>query len=101
MFDRAPQHVPVRRSAEITGLVDNSRRMLPSINVLFPLSALFDLDPDAFYARKKLRLVVERGHHHMAPLPPLRVIAVASNNKAPDTVVRRLNLAHRPRLTRT
>jgi hypothetical protein len=71
--------------------------MLPRINVRFALSALFDLDPDAFYARKKVRLVVERGHHHVAPLPPLRVIAVVSNNKAPDTVVRRLNLAHRPK----
>jgi hypothetical protein len=71
--------------------------MLPRINMLSALPALCDLDPDALYARKKLRLVVERGHHHMAPLPPRSVIAVVTHNKAPDTVVLRLNSAHRPK----
>jgi hypothetical protein len=97
MFERAPQQVPVRRPAEVTGLVYNSGRMLPRINTLFALPALCDLGPDALYARKKLRLVVERGHHHMAPLPPRRVIAVVTDNIAPDTVVLRLNSAHRPK----
>jgi len=71
--------------------------MLPKINTLFALPALFDLGPDLLYARKKLRLVVEGGHHHMAPLPPRRVIAVVMDNKAPDTVVLRLNSAHGPK----
>src|SRR5216683_2167690 len=97
MFERAPQQVPVRRPAEITGLVYNSGRMLPRINTLFAPPALCDLGPDALYARKKLRLVVERGHHHMAPLPPRRVKAVVTDNKAPDTVVLRLNSAHGPK----
>jgi hypothetical protein len=35
----------------------------------------------------------------MAPLPPRRVIAVVMHNKAPDTVVLRLNSAHRPKAT--
>jgi hypothetical protein len=30
----------------------------------------------------------------MAPLPPRRVIAVVTDNKAPGTVVLRLNSAH-------
>jgi hypothetical protein len=97
MFERAPQQVPVRRPAEMTGLVHNSGRMLPRINTLFALPALCDLGPDALYARKKIRLVVECGHHHMAPLPPRRVITVVMDNKAPDTVVLRLNSAHRPK----
>jgi hypothetical protein len=71
--------------------------MLPRINTLFALPALCDLGPGAFYACKKLRLVVERGHHHMAPLPPRRVIAVVMDNEAPDTVVIRLNSAHGPK----
>ena len=79
--------------------MQNSGRMLPRIDTLFVLPALCDLGPDALYARKKLRLVVERGHHHMAPLPPRRVIAVVMDNKGPDTVVLRLNSAHGPRLT--
>ena len=78
----------------------NSGRMLPKINTLFALPALFDLGPDSLYARKKLRLVVERGHHHMAPLPPRRIIAVVMDNKAPDTVVLRLNSAHGPKANR-
>ena len=65
--------------------------------MLSALLALCDLDPDALYARKKIRLVVERGHHHMAPLPPSRVIAVVMHNKAPDAVVVRLNSAHGPK----
>jgi hypothetical protein len=65
--------------------------MLPRINTLFALPALCDLGPDALYACKELRLVVECGHHHMAPL---RVIAVVMHNKAPDTVVLPLNSAH-------
>lgn len=97
MFGRAPQQVPVRRPAEITGLVHNSGRMLPRINTLFALPALCDLVPDALDARKKLWLVVERGHRQMAPLPPRRVIAVVMDNKAPDTVVLRLNSAHGPK----
>ena len=81
----------------MTGLVHNSGRMLPGINTLVALPALCDLGLDALYARKKLRLVVERGNHHMAPLTPRRVIAVVMHNKAPDTVVPRLNPAHRPK----
>jgi hypothetical protein len=95
MFERAPQQVPVRRPAEMTGLVHNSGRMLARINPLSALPALCDLGPDALYARKKIRLVVECGHHHMAPLSPRRVIAIVMHNKAPDTVVLRLNSAHR------
>lgn len=67
--------------------------------MLFALPALCDLALDALYARKKIRLVVERGHYHMAPLPPRRVKAVVVNNKAADTVVVRLNSAHGQRLT--
>jgi hypothetical protein len=33
----------------------------------------------------------------MAPLPPRRVKAVVTDNKAPDTLVLRLNSAHRPK----
>jgi hypothetical protein len=97
MFGRAPQQVPVRCTAEMTWLVHNSGRMLPRINTLSALSALCDLGPDALYANKKLPLVVERGHHHMAPLPPRHVIAVVMHNKAPDRVVLRLNSAHGPK----
>jgi hypothetical protein len=35
----------------------------------------------------------------MAPLPPRRVIAVVMDDKAPDTVVLRLNSAHPPKVT--
>ena len=97
MLDRAPQQVADRRSTEITGLVHNSGRMLPRINTLFALPALCDLGLDALNARTKLPLVVECGHHHMAPLPPHRVIAIVMDNKAPDTVVLRLNSAHSPK----
>jgi hypothetical protein len=83
--------------AEPAGLVYNSGCMLPRINTLFTLPALCDLGPDALYARKKLRLAIECGQHDMAPLPPLRVIAVVMDDKAPDTVVVRLNSAHRPK----
>lgn len=65
--------------------------------MLFALPALCDLGLDALYASKKVRLIVERGHHHMAPLPPRSVIAVVMHNEAPDAVVLRLNAAHRPK----
>jgi hypothetical protein len=97
MFERPPYQVPVRRPAEITGLVHNSGRVLPRIDALSAFPALSDLGPDALDARKKLGFVVERGDHHMAPLPPRRVIAVVMDNKAPDAVVLRLNSGHRPK----
>jgi hypothetical protein len=97
MFERPRQQVPVRRAPEITGLVHNSGRMLPRIDTLSAFPALSDLGPDALDARKKLRFVVERGHHHMSPLPPRRVIAVVMNDKAPHVVVLRVNSGHRPK----
>jgi hypothetical protein len=43
----------------------------------FPgLPAALHLGLDSLDASLKLRLVVERGHHHMPPLPPFGVIAV-------------------------
>jgi hypothetical protein len=77
--------------------VHNAGRMLPRINTLFALPALCDLGLDALYTRKKLRLAIECGQHDVAPLPPARVIAVVMDNKAPDTVVVRLNSPHRPK----
>jgi hypothetical protein len=69
--------------------------MLPRIDPLSALPALSDLGPDALDARKKLRLVVERGHHHMPPFPPRRVIAVVTDDEAPDVVVLRVNSGHK------
>jgi hypothetical protein len=93
--------MPDRRPTEITGLVYNSGRMLTRINTLFALPALFDLGLDALDAGTKLPLVVECGHHHMAPLPPRRVVAIVLGDKAPDSVVLRLNLAHGPKANPT
>jgi hypothetical protein len=90
--------VPVRRSAEITGLVHNSGRVLPRIDVLAAFSALPDLSPDALDAHKKLAFVVERGHYYMPPLPPRRVIAVVTDDKALNCVVLRVNSGHRPKV---
>jgi len=95
MFGRPRQQVAVRRATEITRLVHNSGRMLPRIDTLSTLSALSDLGLDALHARKKLWLVVERGHHYMPPLPPRRVVAVVTDDKAPYAVVRRVNSGHR------
>jgi hypothetical protein len=100
MLGRAPQHVPVRRPAEIIRLVHNSGHMLARVNALFALPALSDLGLNALDARKKLWLGVERGHHHISPLPPRRVIAVVMHYKAPYTVVLRLNSAHGPKANR-
>jgi len=97
MFEHPRQQVPVRRAAEVTGLVHNSGRMLPRINTLSAFPTLSDLGPNALDARKKLRFVVERGHHHMPPLPPRRVIAVVTDDEAPEVVVLRVNSGHRPK----
>jgi hypothetical protein len=43
--------------------------MLPRMDTFFELPALSNIGTDALDALKKRRLVVERGHHLMPPLP--------------------------------
>ena len=97
MLYRPSQHVAVCSEAEITGLIHNSGRVFARINRLSVLLSLSDLGPDALDGGKKLRLVVERCHHDMPPLPSGRVIAVVTGDKAPDGVVLGVNLSHRPK----
>lgn len=90
--------MPVGGTTKITGLVHNTGRVLPRINNLSVLAALFDFGPDPLETSKKLGLVVEGSYHDMAPLPPRRVIAMLPDNKAPDGVGLRVNLGHRASL---
>ena len=98
MPERPHNQVPVRRAAAISGLVHGSRRMLARIDRLTAVPAALDLVPHALHAGEKLHLVVERGHHHMPALPPLRVIAVMVGDEAPYVVVLGVNPRHRPRV---
>jgi len=91
---------PVRRATAIPGLAHDSRYMLARIDMLTAAPAALDLLPHVAYAGEELWLVVERGHHHMPPLPPLRVIAVMADNEAPHAVVLGVNSRHTQRVSR-
>jgi|SRR5215813_3865518 len=93
--DRPHGQVPVRRPAQIPRLVHNPRGVLTRIDRLTALAAAFNPGPDPLDAGEKLRLVVERGHHHMPPLPPLRVMAVVAGDEALDRVVPGVHSRHR------
>jgi hypothetical protein len=95
-----PHHqMPVRRAAAIPGLVHDPGHVLARINPLTAALAALDLALDALHAGAKLRLVVERGHYHMPPLPPAGVITVMADDEAPDAVILGVNLRHRPRVS--
>src|SRR5215469_15040991 len=99
MLDRPRHQAPVRRTPQVPRLVHHSRRVLTRINRLTALPAPRDLSPDALHAGEILRSVIKRGHHHMPPLPPLRVIAVVAGDETPNGVVRRVHSGHRPTLS--
>lgn len=93
-----PQQVLVGCSTAIPGLVHGSRRVLARVDRLTTALAAVDLGPDAIEASQKLRLVIECGHHHMPPLPPLWVVPVMVDDEAPDVVGLGVDLRHRPRV---
>jgi len=74
----------------------NSRGVLTRIDRLTGLPAAPDLRLHTLHAGPELRLVVERRHHHMPPLPPLRVIAVMTDDEPLDAVVPGVNSRHKP-----
>ena len=87
MPDRPRRQMPVCRTPQIPRLMHHSRHMLTRIVGLIALLAVADLRIDARHTGAKLRLVIERGHHHVPPLPPLRVIAVMAADETPYVVV--------------
>jgi len=99
MPDSPGNEVPVRRPAQIPRLVHNSRHMLTRIHGLTAVPAAPDLRMDARHARAKLRLIIERGHHQVPPLPPLRVIAVVADDETPNVVFFGVNSRHSLRVT--
>src|SRR6516164_6534512 len=74
----------------------NSRGVLTRIDRLTGLPAAPDLRLHALHAGPELPLIVERRHHHMPPLPPLRVIAVMPDDEPLDAVVAGVNSRHNP-----
>src|SRR5215470_11121703 len=96
MLDRPRHQAPVRRAPEIPRLMHHARRVLTRINRLTALPAPRDLSPDALHAGQILRPVIKRGHHHMPPLPPLRVIAVVTGDETPNGVILGVHSGHRP-----
>jgi hypothetical protein len=92
--------MPVRRAAQIPRLVHNPGCVLAWLNRLTGLPTLPDVRLHAIHTGLKLPLIVERSHHDMPPLPPLRVIAVMTQDKAIDAVVVGINSRHRPTLSR-
>jgi len=91
--------MPVRRTPQIPRLMHYSRHMLTRIDWLTGIPAAVDLRLDARHVGAKLRLVIEYGHHHVPPLPPLRVKAVMADDETPYVVVIGVNSRHSLRVT--
>src|SRR5579871_735384 len=94
--DRPADQMPIRRTPQIPWLVHVSRHVLARVDRLTGLPAAPDLRLHVLHAGPELRIVIECRHHHMPPLPPLRVIAVMTNDKALDAVVLGVNTRHKP-----
>ena len=77
----------------------NSRHMLTRIDGLTGILAAGDLRLHARHAAPELRLVIEHRHHHVPPLPPLRVITVVADDETPYVVVFGVNSRHSLRVT--
>ena len=85
----------IGRATTSPGLVYRSRRILTRVDVLAAALAALDPAPHLLHAGEGLPLVVERGHDHMPPLMPRRIVPVMEDDEAADVVVFRVNSRHR------
>lgn len=94
MADCPLYKVTVPSALKMPGVIHNAGDVIPRIDTLIAVAAVFDFGRYPRYAREKLGLIVEGSHHNMAPLAALRVIAKVMHDEAGDRVVRRVNLGH-------
>src|SRR5437773_1581843 len=98
MTDRPGQQAPVRRTLVVAGFPGDARRVLLRVDRLPGGAAPVDISGDRLQAPLELALIVERGDHHVPPLPPVGVVSIAPDDETADTVIPCVDPGHRTRL---
>ena len=98
MLDHSTQPVCVGRAAPVPRLVHHAGRVLTSVDRLARPPAPSKVRLDRLQQRPELGLAVERVDEDMAPLAPLRVIAVVPHDEPADAVVPHVDTGHGTRV---